>query len=414
MKIYYIGTICSDKTFNNITDKSKVKPSISAQVFEDSLLTGINENKNIEISAHTFLTIASYPNGYKLFIPPRKEILKSGISTQWYMTINFAFLKQWGYCLSAFFSLLYWLIKNSDEKDKVIFCCSIFSFIARPVTFLAKIFKTETCVIVTDLTKFNFSLKKPTGMKKIFSNHFLNSQIKYQSKFDKYILLTEYMKDELDVPDKPCLIIEGIVNKNLFVANKKYINLKKEKAVMYAGMLNKKHRIEMLIKGFMLTKGDYELWLFGSGDFEREIQEYAKNDKRIKFFGRVNRNVVLEYEHRASLLVNIRDSKEEYTKFSFPSKTIEYMACGTPLLTTKLPGIPDEYYEYCYTLDDETVDGVNKSLENILSLPQDELLTKGKEAMNFIFSNKIAGIQGNKIIEFLSVNRGGLYENIAN
>lgn len=175
---------------------------------------------------------------------------------------------------------------------------------------------------------------------------------------------------------------------------------------MYAGMLNKKHRIEMLIKGFMLTKGDYELWLFGSGDFEREIQEYAKNDKRIKFFGRVNRNVVLEYEHRASLLVNIRDSKEEYTKFSFPSKTIEYMACGTPLLTTKLPGIPDEYYEYCYTLDDETVDGVNKSLENILSLPQDELLTKGKEAMNFIFSNKIAGIQGNKIIEFLSVNRG--------
>ena len=34
--------------------------------------------------------------------------------------------------------------------------------------------------------------------------------------------------------------------------------------------------------------------------------------------------------------------------------------------------------------------------------------------MNFIFYNKIAGIQGNKIIEFLSVNRGGLYENIAN
>lgn len=37
------------------------------------------------------------------------------------------------------------------------------------------------------------------------------------------------MKYELDVPDKPCLIIEGIVNKNLFVANKKYINLKKKK-----------------------------------------------------------------------------------------------------------------------------------------------------------------------------------------
>lgn len=403
MKLYYIGTICSDGTFNNIANKSKVKPSISAQVFEDSLLTGMNKNKNIEISAHTFLTIASFPNGYKLFIPPRKEMLKSGISTQWYPTINFAFLKQWGYCISTFFSLLYWLIKNIDENDKVIFCCSIFSFIARPVTFLAKIFKTETCVIVTDLPKFHFSLRKPTGMKKIFSNHFLNSQIKYQTKFDKYILLTRYMKDELGVSDKPCLIIEGIANKNLLIANEKYNNLKKEKAIMYAGMLNKKHRIEMLIKGFMLTKNDFELWLFGSGDFEKEIKEYVKSDKRIKFFGRVNRDVVLEYEHRASLLVNIRDSKEEYTKFSFPSKTIEYMACGTPLLTTKLPGIPDEYYKYCYVLENETIDGLNETLENILSIPYDELLDKGKAAMNYIFNNKIAEIQGNKIIEFLSV-----------
>lgn len=403
MKLYYIGTICSDETFNNITNKSKVKPSISAQVFEDSLLTGMNENKNIEISAHTFLTIASFPNGYKLFIPPRKEILKSGISTQWYPTINFAFLKQWGYCISTFFSLLYWLIKNINENDKVIFCCSIFSFIAQPVTFLAKIFKTETCVIVTDLPKFHFLLRKPTGIKKIFSNHFLNSQIKYQTKFDKYILLTRYMKDELGVSDKPCLIIEGIANKNLLIANEKYNNLKKEKAIMYAGMLNKKHRIEMLIKGFMLTKNDFELWLFGSGDFEKEIKEYAKSDKRIKFFGRVNRDVVLEYEHRASLLVNIRDSKEEYTKFSFPSKTIEYMACGTPLLTTKLPGIPDEYYKYCYVLENETIDGLNETLENILSIPYDELLDKGKAAMNYIFNNKIAEIQGNKIIEFLSV-----------
>lgn len=401
MKIYYIGTICSDETFNDVTNKSKVKPSISAQVFEDSLLTGINANKNIEISAHTFLTIASFPNGYKLFIPPIKEKLKSGIITKWYPTINFAFFKQWGYCISTFFSLCYWLIKNINDKEKVIFCCSIFSFIARPVIFLANLFKTETCVIVTDLPKFHFSLRKPRGIKKLFSNHFLKSQIKYQSRFDKYILLTKYMKDELGVTDKPCLIIEGIANESLFTANKRYINLKKEKAIMYAGMLNKKHRIEMLIKGFMLTKSDFELWLFGSGDFEKEIQEYAKKDERIKFFGRVNRDEVLEYEHRASLLVNIRDSKEAYTKFSFPSKTIEYMACGTPLLTTRLPGIPDEYYEYCYVLDNETIDGLNESFENILSLPQDELLNKGKIAMNYIFTNKVARIQGKKIIGFL-------------
>lgn len=402
MKIYYIGTICSKDTFNDITNKSKIKPSISAQVFEDSLLSGLNKIDDIEIQSHTFLTVASYPNGSKLFIPAKKEKLKSKITTKWYPTINFVFLKQWGYSISAFFSLLIWLIKNIRDKDKVILCCSIFNFIARPVIFLAKLFNTETCVIVTDLPKFHFSLRKTTGIKKLLSKYFLESQIKIQSKFDKYILLTKYMREELGVLDKPYIIIEGIVNENISTINKKYTNVKKKKAIMYAGMLNKKHRIDMLIKGFMNTKNDYELWLFGSGDFEKEIINYAKIDNRIKFFGRVDREKVLEYEHKASLLINIRDSKEEYTKYSFPSKTIEYMASGTPLLTTELLGIPTEYYDYVYILDDETEKGLSDKLKEILSISDNDLAIQGKKAMDFILNEKNSKIQGKKIAEFLN------------
>lgn len=192
------------------------------------------------------------------------------------------------------------------------------------------------------------------------------------------------------------------MNENISAINKKYTNVKKKKAIMYAGMLNKKHRIEMLINGFMNTKNDYELWLFGSGDFEKEIINYAKIDNRIKFFGRVDREKVLEYEHKASLLINIRDSKEEYTKYSFPSKTIEYMASGTPLLTTKLLGIPTEYYGYVYTLDDETEKGLSDKLEEILSISDNDLTIQGKKAMAFILNEKNSKIQGKKIADFLS------------
>lgn len=102
------------------------------------------------------------------------------------------------------------------------------------------------------------------------------------------------------------------------------------------------------------------------------------------------------------MLINIRDSKEEYTKYSFPSKTIEYMASGTPLLTTELLGIPTEYYDYVYTLDDETEKGLSDKLKEILSISDNDLAIQGKKAMDFILNEKNSKIQGKKIAEFLN------------
>ena len=93
---------------------------------------------------------------------------------------------------------------------------------------------------------------------------------------------------------------------------------------------------------------DIELWLFGSGDMEKDITDYCKSDQRIKYFGMVPREKVVKFEKKAKLLVNPRPTNNEFTKYSFPSKTIEYMASGTPLLTTRLPGIPSEYFDHVF------------------------------------------------------------------
>jgi len=43
------------------------------------------------------------------------------------------------------------------------------------------------------------------------------------------------------------------------------------------------------------------------------------------------------------------------------------MASGVPLLTTKLPGMPEEYNDYVYLFDDESVQGMRKTLDYLLS-----------------------------------------------
>ena len=57
--------------------------------------------------------------------------------------------------------------------------------------------------------------------------------------------------------------------------------------------------------------------------------------------GCVTNDEIVRLQCEATLLVNPRPSDKEFCKYSFPSKTIEYMASGTPVLMTKLPGVPD-------------------------------------------------------------------------
>ena len=52
----------------------------------------------------------------------------------------------------------------------------------------------------------------------------------------------------------------------------------------------------------------------------------------------------------------------EFTKYSFPSKNMEYLASGTAVLTTRLPGMPAEYYEHVLTIDRDGPEAVADAL----------------------------------------------------
>ena len=109
-------------------------------------------------------------------------------------------------------------------------------------------------------------------------------------------------------------------------------------------------------------------------------------------------------EQRAALLVNPRPSAPEYTKYSFPSKNMEYMVSGTPILTTKLPGMPKEYYPYVYLLEDETPKGITEKLQEIFGLSLEEREEMGANARGFVLQHKSNVAQAKKILKFIEEN----------
>ena len=171
----------------------------------------------------------------------------------------------------------------------------------------------------------------------------------------------------------------------------------------YAGGVSKQYGLGNLVEGFRKADlSNAQLHIYGPGDYVKELQQIAAEDPRIFYGGMLLNKEIVEKEQEATLLVNPRPTGEEYVKYSFPSKTMEYIASGTPVLTTVLPGMPKEYYPYVFLLEDETAEGIAQVLPQLLAKSQEELFEKGSRARDFVLDQRNNLVQAQKIIQMLS------------
>jgi glycosyltransferase involved in cell wall biosynthesis len=238
--------------------------------------------------------------------------------------------------------------------------------------------------------------EKP-GLLTRLKNKYIAPALKLQSRYDGYIYLTEAMA-QVVAPGKPYMVMEGIADLSNVVPPEEKTGIK---AVMYAGMLHEKYGIPELLEAFSnLDRADTELWLFGDGTAVPRILQAAERDSRIRYFGTVTRGEILDYERKATLLVNPRDPGEDFTQYSFPSKTIEYMLSGTPLLTTRLKGIPEGYFDYVFSANTNSPEELTRVLCHALAHTPEQLRKFGTDAQQFIVKNKGAQGQTARILEF--------------
>ncbi len=221
---------------------------------------------------------------------------------------------------------------------------------------------------------------------------------------DGFILLTKSMLDKLPsyVIEKPYEIIEGIIDVDLSdFTNSPKIALDKKKVILYSGAIEKRHGLLNLITAFCQGSHDAELHFYGNGSDLDELKLFCIKNSNIKFFGQQSRKVILEKQREAFLLINPRTSDGEFTKYSFPSKILEYFNSGTPTLMYKLDGIPEEYYKYCFVPIDESVNALSEKIGSILELDRNDLAKIGFEAKKFVNKYKNSTVQVGKIINLI-------------
>lgn len=304
----------------------------------------------------------------------------------------------------GFFSMLYELVNVRRELKKMISECpkaDVIIYALHSPFLLAFIsifyFKGCSCVIVPDLPE-HMSGNNSTiyRLAKKIDRQIINFCLR---RVDKFVLLSPYMKSMLPIGEKPWTLIEGIYNAKTPIAN---FQKEVKQTLLYTGGISERYGVFDLVRAFCKTDNqNYRLWLCGSCDDMPLLKSFTDKESRIIYYGMVDKDKVIELQQRATVLVNPRHSTEEFTKYSFPSKTMEYMASGTPTLMCKLPAMPDEYLSYIYTFDDESVEGYSRTIKDVLSKPLIELNKKGASASKFILRQKNETIQAKKIIAML-------------
>lgn len=293
------------------------------------------------------------------------ELKKSNILNDMKFAIAYEMHLPYLFCLS--------IIKKINPKIKTVLICPDVS-------------------IYMDLNSNTNFIKK--SLKKV--EYFIEKRL--LKSVDGFVLFTEQMLDFFDVYNKPYVVVEGVY-RDKYSLNK----TEKEPFFMHAGSLHKNIGIEQLIAAFENLQCSSELWFFGSGTMDEYIKQKSKINPKIKHMGFVDPSVLFEYEKKALALVNVRNPNEEYTKYSFPSKTFEYLASATPFLSTSLPGMPKEYLKYMITIDDNSIESIEQGLNKILSMSELDRENFGKNAQKFVITKKNKSIQSKKIIELLEL-----------
>ncbi|GAI87397.1 unnamed protein product [marine sediment metagenome] len=169
---------------------------------------------------------------------------------------------------------------------------------------------------------------------------------------NKIIAVSERLKimiDEKGFGGKTCVIPCGFSEKEFYPMDKKECRFKlslkvNKRILLFIGNLVAIKGVDILIEAFKIVRGkndNVELIIIGEGPDKTALERQACDrmvDKMLHFLGRKDHNEIPFYINSADVVV--LPSRDE----GRPVIVLEALACGRPLVASKVGGIPETIF----------------------------------------------------------------------
>lgn len=399
MNILFLSCAYSEQQKAKFLRNSKRGYQFAAQNFQESLISGFRNIEGIQFHVLSIPALSTFPMGNRYpYIKDCPFIYEKNIIGKSFGFVNLPIINHF-YQNRIERYIDTWVSQTQNDT-----CIVVYAMLKQQMKYAIEAKKRhpdiKLCLIIPDLPIYMNCNKyyKMLGLQK------RDIKTIYASlySFDSYVVLSNPMTFYLHIDQKPYVVVEGIYNDVVECREET-----KEKlpyvSLMYAGGIQTRYGVFELIEAFhRIEDNSYRLILCGPCPEMEKLNMYLVMDSRIEYKGLLSTSEVRKLLSVVTLLINPRRANEDFTKYSFPSKTLEYMASGTPLLMYNLPSMPQEYKQYVYLFDDESsIDDLSQKIKSVVSLDANVLCRRGQAARDFVLKCKNSRIQTLRIFSMI-------------
>ena len=381
MNILVFSSAMRESDFALYQEEAKIKPNPSNQNFYYKLIKALAINNNVSVVSHRPLVKGMFKRGYL-----ERDTMMDG-NIKFYYTLN--------RCEKTFklFQEKQSIEKSAKQEiedfmseDFIIITDTLRLNLLKAAKKIAKQYDVKIVGMLTD-NPFNLSSGSPF-IKKTLVNQ--------ASDLDGYLSLTNGLV-EIYNDNAPSYVFEGLVMEESEGKKDPIFNY-----FYFGGSLYERYGVKNLVDAFHNSNIKAKLVIAGSGPLDSYIEQLANDDYRILYLSQLSKEKNIAYMRNSIANINPRPLDPKMDNESVPSKLLEYLSIGTPVISTKFPRLFSTFKDDIHWIEGNTVDSMKIALESYNIANQEEYLKKAATARRKVFEFYGLNVQAESIDHFLT------------
>lgn len=381
MNILVFSNAMKEQDFALYQDQAKIKPNPSNQNFYYKLIKALAINNNVSVVSHRPLVKGMFRKNYL-----ESDTVSDG-KIKFYYTNN--------RCSKAFKLLQEkaTIVKTAKQaiddfmsEDFIIITDTLRLNLLKAAKKIAKLYDVKIIGMLTD-NPFNLSSGSA------FVKKYLVEQA---SNLDGYLSLTNGLVEVYN-SSAPSYVFEGLVSEESEGKKDPIFNY-----FYFGGSLYERYGVKTLVDAFHKSNVKYKLVLAGSGPLAEYIEQMAEDDYRILYLSQLSKEKNIAYMRNSIANINPRPLDPKMDNESVPSKLLEYLSIGTPVISTKFPKLFSTFKDDVTWIEGNSVEDMKFALEHYEVPNQEEYLKKAATARRKVFEFYGLNVQAESIDYFLA------------
>jgi glycosyltransferase involved in cell wall biosynthesis len=173
--------------------------------------------------------------------------------------------------------------------------------------------------------------------------------------------------------------------------------------VFYSGSVVMEFGVSTLLEAFRLLRdSQIRLIMCGKGS-GHALMRAVRRDPRVSLVGCVSDAQLTDLGRQASVMVNPRPNLIDH-RHNFPSKLLEYLSYGKPVVSTWTPGLHPSYREFVTVPENDAPAALADAIRYVLTWNVERRSAHAERTARFLRQEKLWSIQAQRFLMWLAVN----------